>query len=365
VHGASGTRIEDAVRVVSEGDRGDTYNFDPVPEEGIAEGSARARVRVEHASASSATLRVDLRLRLPQALAPDRRQRSARSVTLPITLRLRVLAGLDRIELHVTGNNTAWDHRLRLHVRAPFTASRFEVESAFEVVERPIAPARDSFGSAAPAEFPVGACPQRSFAALADETLALSVAARGNGEVEAVPEPDGTTSIALTLLRAVGWLSGSDLALRPGPAGPLFETPGAQVPGPFAAGFSLRLHRPDERARVAEAHRFAWPPLAFALGDGPPGTELRDGARLVVIDDPAIVVSAFEPGAEGRLHLRLYEALGRARRLVGRIPGAVQIRALDLAGREDRELPLTGAGEAFEAELRAGQIVDLEASFAP
>jgi alpha-mannosidase/mannosylglycerate hydrolase len=363
-HRESGSVIQNALRIVSEGDRGDTYNFDPVPGAASLERPQRARVRVERASASAATLAVELRLRIPLALEPDRAHRSAKQVELPITLRLRVLAGLDRVDVLVHGDNTAQDHRLRIQLRAPFLARCFEVESAFETVERSIAPTRDSFGSAQPAEFPIGSVPQRSFASISDGVRALTVAARGSSEVEAVPEPDSTTSLAVTLLRAVGWLSCSDLSLRPGPAGPMFPTPGAQVPGPFVAELSLRLHAAGEISRVAEAHRFAWPAAAFALGEGV-GAALRDGTRLLEIDDPAIVVSALEPGPEGTLRVRLYEATGRPRRLRGRIPGATQILALDLTGRPDTGLSLETSADAFEAELRPGQLVDLEVHFAP
>ncbi len=368
-HRASGTRIDDALRIVSEGDRGDTYNFDPVADAESIERPHRARVSVAAATASSATLRLDLRLRVPRELAPDRRQRGRKRVDLPVTVRLRVAAGLDRVDVRVDGTNTARDHRLRVLLRAPFAARGFEVESAFEVVGRPIAPARDAFGSPAPSEFPIGAGPQRSFSSLCGAVRTLTVAARGNSESEAVPEPNGTTSLAVTLLRAVGWLSGSDLALRPGPAGPGFATPGAQAAGPFHAELSLRLHANDDAERVAEAHRFAWPAWAFALGaDAGPGAgapRLRDGARLVEVDDPGIAVSALEPGAGGALRIRCYEANGRRRRLRARVPGAAALRAVDLAGRPDDELALEGSGEVVEANLRGAQLVDIEAQPAP
>ncbi len=361
-HRASGRVIRDAVRIVSEGDRGDTYNFDPVSGETAAPAPERVRVRVLAADASEATLAVDLRLRVPRALAPDRSRRSEAAVSLPVALRLRVLAGLDRVDVHVSGDNTARDHRLRLLLRAPFAAKRFEAESAFEIAERPIAPARDAFGSAHPAEFPIGAAPMQRFAAVVGEAHTLTVAARGSAEAEALPETDGTTSLAVTLLRAVGRLSGSDLALRPGPAGPLFETPGAQAPGPFRADLSLRLHDAADPLRVARAHGFALPPAAFALGEAP-GAAIRDGARLVEIDDPGIVVSAIEPGEDGSLRVRVYEATGIPRRLSGRVPGASSLEAVDLAGRPDRSLALTVDGDRFDAALRPAQIADLVARF--
>jgi alpha-mannosidase len=275
-----------------------------------------------------------------------------------------VAADLDRVDVHVEGSNTAEDHRLRLHLRAPFRATRFEVESAFETVLRPIAPPPDAFGPGHPTELPIGAVPQRSFSAISDGSRTLTVATQGSPEVEAVPEADGSTSLAVTLLRSVGWLSGSDLRSRPGPAGPVFPTPGAQVPGPFHAALSLRLHAESDPDRVAHAHRFAHPAAGFVPGEGR-GAAIRDGERLVEIDDPQVVISAIEPGADGGLALRLYEASGSPRRVHGRIPGARRIRAVDLVGNPDAAPALTTTGDRFELDLRASAIVDLEVAFSP
>src|SRR5262249_32429848 len=162
---------------------------------------------------------------------------------------------------------------------APFRAARFRVESAFEVVDRPIAPAPDAFGPERPAELPIGACPQRTFASLTDGVRALSIANHGNAEVEAVPEPEGHTVLAVTLLRAVSHLSQGDLRLRRGHAGPPFETPDAQVPGPHRAELSLRLHAAEDPDWISALHRFAYAPTVIA-GAGAGDAPLRDGARL-------------------------------------------------------------------------------------
>ena len=358
---ADGSVIEDALRVVSQGDRGDEYNFDPVPGDVPVERPARVRVSLEQPGEARVALAIDARYALPAALAPGRGRRSARRVAMPLRLRIALHEGLDRIDLALSCHNTARDHRLRLHVRAPFAARRFEVESAFEVAERPIAPQPGDFGSERPAELPIGAVPQRSFATLeGGRGLALSVANRGAAEVEAVPEADGTTSLAVTLLRAVGWLSRDDLHLRPGHAGPPLETPGAQVPGPNRQELSLRLHPPGEPERLARAHAFAFPPVAFA-GGGPAGAPLRDGARLVEVDDPAVVVSAVQPGPDGRTRVRLWNASGQARRV--RVawggPGARGIEAVDLAGRPERAGDLEAEGPCGWLRLRPWQIATL------
>jgi len=351
-----GVVIEDALRIVSEGDRGDEYNFDPVPGAAPVERAQRVRIRVERGSASVA-LAVDASYRVPASLSTDRTARAAKSVTLPVSLRIRLSAGLDRIDLELGLENGARDHRLRLFARAPFAAKRFLVESAFELVERPIAPRPDAFGPERPSELPIGACPQRSFAVIDDGAHALSVANRGNAEVEAVPEPDGSTSLAVTLLRAVGFLSRGDLALRRGHAGPPFETPGAQVPGSHRAELAIRFHGAADADTVAQQHRFAYPPLAVA-GAGSGEATLKDGARLLELDDPDVVVSAIEPRADGSAIVRLYEAAGRPRRvdLAWNPPGEWSWQAVDLAERPDPKARIELDGPRARVSLRPCEI---------
>ncbi len=354
-----GVRIEDALRLVSEGDRGDEYNFDPVPGGVRVEQPERARVRVERASEADVALVVEGRWRVPAGLEADRARRASRGVVLPARLRLRLARGLDRVDVDVALENTARDHRLRLHVRAPFAARRFEVESAFEVAERPIAPRPADFGSEHPAEFPIGAVPQRSFASIDDGARALTVAARGLAEVEAVPEDDGATALAVTLLRAVGWLSRDDLRLRPAGAGPSLPTPGAQVQGPQRAELSLRLHAAADRDRVGEAHRFAYPPLAFLAGDGA-APRLRDGDSLVELSDSAVVLSAIEPREDGLL-VRGWNASGEPRRveIAVHAPGVRGLEPVDLAERPDPRCRYAGGGASGVLELRPWQIFSL------
>jgi alpha-mannosidase len=64
-----------------------------------------------------------------------------------------------------------------------------------------------------------------------------------DGLAEYESHDDG--SVAVTLVRAVGALSRSDLPERPGNAGWPADTPVAQSLGPFVAEFAVALHGPD------------------------------------------------------------------------------------------------------------------------
>ena len=351
-----GVRIDDAFRLISEGDRGDEYNFDPVPGDAPVDAPARARVTARRVSGGEVELRIAASYRVPEGLAAGRGARSRRLVALPAELSLRLAAGLDRVDVRLRVANRARDHRLRLACAAPFHAERFEVESAFEVAERPIAPAPDSFGAARPSELPIGAVPQRTFASILGARgatkLALTVANRGVAEVEALQGAAGS-ALALTVLRGVGWLSRSDLALRPGPAGPELATPGAQVLGEHEIELSLRLHAAGDERRAAEAHAFAFPPLAFASAPRAEGA-LADGARLVEVDDPAVAVSAIEPLAEGGVELRVVNLSARARRVRVRWNGAggSGLHLVDLGGRPAG----SGGFESDPGDARVGHL---------
>ncbi|HEX5065940.1 MAG TPA: hypothetical protein VFY49_07490 [Myxococcota bacterium] len=342
-HRPTGLAQEDALRVVSEADRGDTYTFDPLPGGERIERPEDVRVSPAPRSAAFAGIRIDARYRVPAALAADRRARSDRRVDLHVRILLGLFAGVDRLEIRSEVDNTACDQRLRLHVRAPFEAERFAVESAFEIAERKVAPAPDAFGSAQPSEFPDGATPQRRFALLEAGALACVLANRGSAEVEAVPEA-GATALAVTLVRAVGWLSRDDLARRPGPAGPPLPTPGAQCPGRHVAELGLWLGRRDDPERVTAALRFADPPLLFAGGS--PRGALRDGARLVEWDDPAVVLCALEPREAGVTWLRLLNASDATRSVQVRWNGEGRLSQIDLRGRP------VGAGDGATQNLR-------------
>jgi hypothetical protein len=244
-------------------------------------------------------------------------------------------------------------------VRAPFRATRFEVESAFEVAPRPIAPEPDAFGGERPAERPTGATPQRGFATIADGRLALTLASRGSAEVEAVPEGDGT-SLAVTVLRAVGWLSREDLVARPGHAGPALATPGAQALGSQRCELSLRLHTDGDPARFAEASRHGAPALLFAGGGGP-DEALGDGDRLLEVDDPEVAVSAIEPRLDGRTEIRLVNLSARARRVRVRWNGrGAGLERIDLRGEPvPGAAPLPAADRSAALDLRPWEIVAL------
>jgi hypothetical protein len=113
-------------------------------------------------------------------------------------------------------HNEREDHRLRLHVGLPQSASRVVAGAPFELVERPLV------GEGGDIEAPSATWPARHIV-LASDTAMFH---EGVVEYEIVGD-----AIALTLLRCVGAISRDALATRPWPAGPTTPTPNAQMLG--------------------------------------------------------------------------------------------------------------------------------------
>lgn len=119
---------------------------------------------------------------------------------------------------------------------------------------------------------------------------------------------DGGGELAVTLLRATGWLSRRRLPLRPDPAGPPVPVEGAQVQGPRQWRYGLVLHAGDwEAAHVSRRADAFLNPLEFVAGStASAGTRPSDGQVLrvdgaevsaVVRDDDDLVVRLFHPGS--------------------------------------------------------------------
>ena len=114
-------------------------------------------------------------------------------------------------------------------------------ESSFDVVRRPIEPPSATDWK----ESPSLTQPQQSYVSINDGAKGMTLINQGLPEYEAIRTEKGT-SILLTLLRCVGWLSRDDLKTRKGRAGPRLypdlRTPDAQCLGRHEFRYSLVIH---------------------------------------------------------------------------------------------------------------------------
>lgn len=304
----SGAVYEGFNRFVDGGDRGDEYTYcAPADEQVVDRPSPPPALRVVEAGPARQTLEVRLKYSLPAALTADRKGRSAERADCDIVSRVSVYPGIARIDIETEIENRSEDHRLRVHFPSGLRADVSRAEQHFGVVERPVAVPEDDWTWL---ESPVGFYPQKSFADLSDGARGLMVANRGLAEYEALAEADGAVTLAVTLLRCVGWLSRGDLDTRRGHAGPAPMTPGAQMKGRWLFHYAIIPHEGSWERAYAEAHRFVRPLRAVRTTRGT--AALPQEGSLVEIEPPEVVLSSLKLAEAGDgIALRVYNIAPR------------------------------------------------------
>jgi alpha-mannosidase len=298
----SGATFSGLNRFEDRGDVGDLYTYCPPPagETSIIALARPPQITLVEQGPVRATLRIALDYALPAACSQDRAQRSDRTVSCPIVSEVSLSPGIQRIDFQTRVENTARDHRLRVLFPVPFVADSSEAEGTFEVRRRPAQmtpPDGDTANWESWAELPVNTQPHKRFVDLSNGTIGLAVLNKGLPEYEVQPPADGQSStLALTLLRCIEWLSRGDLSTRKGDAGPGEWTPDAQMPGAWNFEYALVPHAGDWRANDALVSQQAQAfnaPLRAIMAD------LRDGSlplesSLITIRPGSIVLSSIK-----------------------------------------------------------------------
>lgn len=343
------------LRVVDDGDRGDTYNFDPVPgDEPVNAPADVPQFRVAADGPVAATLVVESVYRIPARLRDDRQARATDYTAMPVRIEATCYAGLPRIDFRVTVHNGAEDHRVRAVVDLPFAPRESVAEGPFGVVRRDVAlpDTTERF------EHFYGTAPMKSFVCVEDAAGGIALFNRGIPEYEATADGDAGT-LALTLLRCVGWLSREDLAMRPdGLAGPRVETPGAQSPGTHTFEFALMPYAGTyaDAHVAAQAHAYAYPPVAARTGRH--RGRIAPGTALVHASHPAVVVSAAALAMDRKdLVVRVYNEAETPVDATATFDGRVKgIEAVDLRERPQPRAEETVTGAQVQARFTPSQI---------
>ena len=236
----TGTHLRDLHHFFDVEDTGDEYTF------------CRCRRYSQTIQHGWATSRIARRVRPDPRVVPrgaadaasaglteDRKRRSDARVAVPIVSEIRVYAGMPGVHIVTEVNNRARDHKLTVNFPTGLHVEHAHVDASYMVAERALA-LPDSTGWV---EDPTPLMHQRAFTDLSDETRGLAILNRGLPSVEVTE--NGT--IALTLLRAVGWLSRDDLWVPAIAAGPLVPTPGAQCLGTYRYEYAILPHAGDWR----------------------------------------------------------------------------------------------------------------------
>jgi mannosylglycerate hydrolase len=301
---ADGVTVVGANRYVDGGDGGDTYNYSPPTRDTVIDHPESVVVTVAESGPVRARLVVTSTYGLPAHAIGDERSCASRSdATRPVeivaTLELRT--GERFLRVHVELDHQVRDHRLRAHFPLPAPVDGSDAECAFAVVHRGLT------AEGGPHEFGLPTFVSRRFVDAASPAHG-GVALLHDGLLEYEVVGDGT-ELALTLLRATGYLSRSELSLRPNPAGPLDPLEGPQLQGRVALDYAVLPHRGDWHAAAlpAAADDFLVP-LERVRGGGWPGATRPPTGRALEVsgaevsallrDDDALLLRVVNLDAE-------------------------------------------------------------------
>ncbi len=336
-------------RYVDGGDGGDTYNYSPPTEDVVIDRPESVRVNTLESGPVRARVAVEADYSLPTHAIGDvtncsRRAGDRVSVTIRTVLELRAHERFVRV--HTELDHQIRDHRLRAHFPLPAPVAGSDAECAFAVVHRGLT------AEGGPSETGLPTFVSRRFVDASDASdAAVGLALLHDGLLEYEVVDDGR-ELALTLLRATGYLSRWQPSLRPNPAGPLEPTPGAQVPGPLAFDYAVLPHRGNGSS--AELHARAdefLVPLDRVVGGGGPEAARATSGRLLAVEGAE--VSAVTRAVDGALVVRVYNpSPAPAEVRIGDDSGARTGTSIDLRGRPGPEFTGTRS-------LRPWEIVSL------
>ncbi|GAG40013.1 unnamed protein product, partial [marine sediment metagenome] len=232
-------------RFVDGGDAGDEYTYSPPLNDEIIV-SRLDNLNIQEVGPAEAVLKVSGKILLPVGLKSDRKSRAEKMIECSIESEVKLFSEVQRIEFKTKFDNKANDHRLRVEFPTTIKTGYVYAESHFDVVKRSIN-VPDSEGWK---EKAYKTAHNSGFVDINNGEYGVALLNQGLPEYEIIPE---NNTIALTLLRCVGWLSRGDMEYKKGNAGPSFATPEAQCLGENTFSYALIPHQGNwDDARISQ-----------------------------------------------------------------------------------------------------------------
>ncbi|MBN2154237.1 MAG: hypothetical protein JW839_22470, partial [Candidatus Lokiarchaeota archaeon] len=294
------------LEVVDYGDRGDEYDQAPVKDASQPGGwsvvsSLDAEPNITWVEDSSPRGRVDVvhSFALPRRLVEEDRTDHSVLDRVPVTVSTRLCEHAARVDVVITIDNRARNHRLEARIPTGIVAGSVQVDGAFCTATRA-------------AHFHQTAAMHR-FVDVNDGQAGLGVLSRGLYEYNLAKDENDCVVVDVTLLRCVGVLAGHHIGNR----WPANSTPEAQVQGVTTVELALASHAGD--AVSGCLHRlggeFCNPPRAIEPLEhlylrGRCGKSLPAGQHsFAELSPPQLALTSFSKD-EGKdvMYLRFYNA---------------------------------------------------------
>jgi len=328
-------------RFVDSGDAGDEYTYSPPLNDEIIV-SQLNNISTKDVGPSEAVLKVSGKMILPVGLKSDRKSRKDKKIECPLESEIKLFSEVQRIEFKTKFDNKACDHRLRVEFPTNIKSNYVYAEGHFEVVKRSIN-IPDSEGWK---EKAYKTAHNSGFIDINNKEYGLAVLNQGLPEYEIIP---GDNTIALTLLRCVGWLSRGDLEYKKGNAGPSFATPEAQCLGENNFSYALIPHQDSwDDARISQKTKQYKTKVLTTQLKNQPGN-LSDKYSFIELEGKHLEISAIKKHEfEDKLVIRVYNPTNE--KTTGKIKLGFNIHKVYL-GKLD---------ESYEEELAYNNGVEIE-----
>ncbi|MGF1760855.1 alpha-mannosidase [Photobacterium sagamiensis] len=223
------TSYDNIMQLVDGGDDGDNYNYSPLRDDWLIQAAEHlTEWRIEQGELAS-TLHLSYQLPVPADLA-SRTQRQANAL-MPLTMTVTLPHHAAQLEVEVELDNQICDHRLQLLLPTGLVTDQHYADQPFGLIARDNVPAAMAcWQQQGWTEAPAALYPMQSLVAMNDGQRGLAVVTEGLREYE-IPQ-QATDTLAITLIRSVGWLGKADQLYRPGRAsGMALPSPDSQLPG--------------------------------------------------------------------------------------------------------------------------------------
>jgi mannosylglycerate hydrolase len=320
-------------------DGGDTYS-PPLNDQIVI--SQLNDISIQDVGPAEATLKVSGKMMLPVGLKSDRKSRAEKMIECSLESEVKLFSDIQRIEFKTKFDNRVCDHRLRVEFPTNIKTDYVYADGHFEVVKRPIN-IPDSEGWK---EKAYKTAHNSGFIDINDREYGLALLNQGLPEYEIIPD---NNTIALTLLRCVGWLSRGDLEYKKGNAGPSCATPEAQCLGENTFSYALIPHQGSwDDARISQKTKQYKTKVLTTQLKNQPGN-LSDKYSLIQLEGKYLEISAIKKHEfEDKLVIRVYNPTNE--KTTGKIKLGFDINKVYL-GRLD---------ESYEEELAYNNGVEIE-----
>jgi len=226
-------------------------------------------------------------------------------IECPIESEIKLFSNIQRIEFKTKFDNKACDHRLQVEFPTAIKTDYVYAEGHFDVVKRSIN-VPDSEGWK---EKAYKTAHNSGFVDINDGEYGLAILNKGLPEYEIIPE---NNTVALTLLRCVGWLSRGDMEYKKGNAGPSFFTPEAQCLEENTFSYALIPHQGSwaEASIPQKTKQYKTKALTKQLKNQP--GNLSDKYSFTELEGEHLEISAIKKHEfEDKLLIRVYNPTNR------------------------------------------------------